>query len=280
LLLRQQDLTVFGFGRYGVQVTQVNQMEPGRRRERALSFGRAAALYDAVRPSYPDEAIRWALAPLGPGRHRVADVGAGTGILTRVIASLGHDPVAVEPDQLMRDRLRTTTSGVGFVDGSAESMPFADGAVDAALAGQAYHWFDREPAHRELARVVRPGGVFAAVWNERDITVPWLAEYSRLIDGDRGLDGSGRDSGRHMSASYGDSFQPTERAEFRHTVTCTPDSLVRLLGSRSYFLTASRARQVELAAAVRRLAAAHPDLAGAPQFPLPYITEVYRAVRR
>jgi hypothetical protein len=114
---------------------------------------------------------------------------------------------------------------------------------------------------------------------QRDITVPWLAEYSRLVDDKRGLDGSGRDFGRHMLASYGELFGPTERAEFRHTVTCTPDSLVSLLQSRSYFLTASRSHQVELEAAVRGLAAEHPDLAGAHEFPLPYITEVYRGVR-
>jgi SAM-dependent methyltransferase len=256
----------------------VNQpMEPTQWRERAQSFGPAAALYDQVRPSYPAEAIRWALSPLGPGRHRVADIGAGTGILTRVLSSLGHEPVAVEPDERMRERLRATTSDVEPVNGSAEAMPLAEGGVDGALAGQAYHWFDRGPAHRELARVIRPGGVFAAVWNERDGSVPWLAEYSRIIDS---VDGSGRDTGRHMAPSFGDSFEPTERAEFRHTVMCTPDSLISLLRSRSYFLTANRARQVELVAAVRRLALEHRDLAGAPEFPLPYVTEVYRGRRR
>ena len=258
-------------------VNHANEMEPELWRERGRSFGPAAAIYDQVRPSYPAEAIRWALEPLGPGRHRVADIGAGTGILTRVIASLGHETVAVEPDLWMRERLRAMTPGVELLGGSAEKMPLTDGGVDGALAGQAYHWFERGPAHRELARVIRPGGVFAAVWNERDITVPWLAEYSRIIDS---VDGSGRDTGRHMDRSYGDSFEPTERAEYRHTATCTPDSLVSLLHSRSYYLTANRARQVELETAVRRLAQEHPDLAGAPEFPLPYITEVYRAVRR
>jgi hypothetical protein len=82
-----------------------------------------------------------------------------------------------------------------------------------------------------------------------------------------------------MWASFGDSFEATDRAEFRHTVTCTPDWLVRLMGSRSYYLTASNAHQAELAAAVRR---SPPRIRISPalEFPLPYITEVYRGVRR
>jgi hypothetical protein len=107
-----------------VNESDVNEMEPVRPRKRARSFGSAAALYDAVRPSYPEDAIRWALAPLGAGRHRVADIGAGSGILTRVIASVGHEPVALEPDALMRDRFIAATPGVEVVDGDRRSRPF------------------------------------------------------------------------------------------------------------------------------------------------------------
>jgi SAM-dependent methyltransferase len=251
--------------------------QPDRRMERARSFGPAAGLYDQVRPSYPVEAIQWALAPLGPGHHRVADVGAGTGILTRVLTSMGHEIVAVEPDPRMREQLSATTPGVEVVDGRAEAIPLPDGLLDAAVAGQAYHWFDGDSAHSELARVIRPGGIFTAVWNERDSTVPWLVEYSRIIDPDRE---PGRSSGRRNVDSFGDGFETVEQADFRHAVACTPELLVGLLKTRSYSLTASRQRQVELDAAVRRLAQEHPDLAGAIEFPLPYVVEVFRARRR
>jgi SAM-dependent methyltransferase len=251
--------------------------QPDHRLERARSFGPAAVLYDQVRPSYPVEAITWALDPLGPGRHRVADVGAGTGILTRVLSSMGHEIVAVEPDPRMREQLSATTPGVEVVDGRAEAIPVPDGLLDAAMAGQAYHWFDGESAHRELARVIRPGGVFTAVWNERDTTVPWLAEYSRIIENRPPGPYSPR---RREVDSYGDGFDKVEETEFRHAVTYTPDRLISLLKTRSYFLTASRQRQVELEAAVRRLVQEHPDLAGAAQFPLPYVVQVFRARRR
>src|SRR5688572_22500545 len=98
-------------------------MEPGRWRERATSFGPAAQVYDQVRPSYPAQAVAWALAPLGAGQHRVVDIGAGTGIMTRVIASLGHEVVAVEPDDGMRTQMAATTPSAVSVAGRAEAMP-------------------------------------------------------------------------------------------------------------------------------------------------------------
>jgi SAM-dependent methyltransferase len=253
-------------------------MHPDRLRERANSFGAAAALYDRVRPSYPAAAVDWALGPLGDGRWQIIDVGAGTGIMTRMLLSLGHDAIAVEPDAQMRERLADTTAARS-VAGSAESLPLPDASVDGAIAAQAYHWFDRDRAHAELARVIRPGGVFAAIWNDRDESVDWVVEYSRIVEGDRGPDGSGADTSRGRIRSYGDQFGPVETAVFRHSVRHTPDSLVNLLKSRSYFLTASPQRQVVLEDEVRALATNHPDLASRSEFELPYVTVAYRAKR-
>lgn len=280
----QRALCRAGFDRttrrtYGFYVGVQDWMDPARWAERAASFGSAAQLYDQVRPPYPHEAVEWALAPLGPGHWRIADIGAGTGIMTRLLAAMGHDVVAVEPDDLMRRRLAETTPDVAAVAGRAESLPVPDGELDAAIAAQAYHWFDRRRAHSELARAIRPGGVFAAIWNDRDESVAWVARYSAIVEGDRGPDGSGADSGRAQSLSFGDGFEPTVKAEFHHSVRHTPETLVTLLKSRSYFLTASPARQAALESQVRDLAGQHADLAGRDSFPLPYVTHVYRAAR-
>ena len=253
-------------------------MDADRRRELASSFGTAAELYDRIRPRYPVEAIQWALAPLGRGVWRVADVGAGTGILTRVLLAFGHEVVAVEPDDQMRRLLESSTAGALALAGRAESLPLPDGSVDAALAGQAYHWFDRREAHAELARVVRPGGVFAAIWNDRDESCPWVREFCRIVEGDLGPDGLGANRSRHPD-SFGPGFGPVEVAEFRHSVWHTADMLVDLTKSRSFFITATPDRQAAFEAEVRALAATHPDLAGRESFPLPYVTRVYRAQR-
>ena len=137
--------------------------------------------------------------------------------MTRLIIGAGHEVVAVEPDPQMRQRLAATTPAANAVEGSAESMPLADGSLDGAVAAQAYHWFDRDRAHAELARVIRPGGVFAAIWNDRDDAQAWVAEYSRIVEGDRGPDGSGADSGRAAVTSYGDAFGAVDRSVFRHS---------------------------------------------------------------
>ena len=124
---------------------------------RARSFGAVADLYDAVRPSYPPEAARWLL---GERPCRVADLGAGTGIFTRVLVGLGHDVVAVEPDDQMRRKLGERAPGIQALAGSAESIPLADASLDGVTAAQAHHWFDEPAAFAEIARVLRPGGVY------------------------------------------------------------------------------------------------------------------------
>jgi SAM-dependent methyltransferase len=232
---------------------------------RRLSFGPVADLYDRVRPRYPVEALRWML---GDHPVKVVDLGAGTGILSRQLAELGHEVIAVEPDAGMRARHGSA------VEGSAEHIPLPDGAVDAVVAGQAYHWFDRDVAHREIARVLRLGGTFAPVWNIRDEGEPWLARLSELMEesGDQSFD-------ERNVTGFGKLFSPLERALFRFTRTCTPDLLVELIQSRSYYQSATPERQAEIERSIRRLAREHPDLADRDEFPLPYTTYAYRASR-
>ena len=96
------------------------------------SFGTVAGDYDRYRPGYPPEAVAWAL---GERPLRVADLGAGTGILSRLLHRLGHEVTAVEPDDRMRARLAEASPGVAAVAGTAEEVPLPDGSVDAVVAG-------------------------------------------------------------------------------------------------------------------------------------------------
>ena len=243
--------------------------------ERALSFGAAAARYDRHRPSYPEAALRWAL---GDRPLRVVDLGAGTGILARVLARLGHEVIPVEPDEAMRAQFVQATPGLAPLAGRAEEIPLPDGYADAVVAGQAYHWFDPEPTHAELARVLRPGGRFAPLWNSRDDTVPWVAALSGIVDD--ALAGRGIRDPEPALDSFGDAFSPPERAAFRHHVRHTPESLLAMVTTRSYYLVSPPRTRAELEQAVRDLCATHPDLAGKDSFDLPYETIVYRATRR
>ncbi|MFR9776637.1 class I SAM-dependent methyltransferase [Micromonospora sp. MS34] len=240
----------------------------------ALSFGAAAAEYDRFRPRYPQEALRWALDGV-PAPARVVDLGAGTGILTRGVLGLGYEVVPVEPDPGMRAQLAVATPGTAALDGSAESVALPDGSADAVLVGQAYHWFDRERAHAEIARVLRPGGTFAPIWNTRDERVAWVAELSRVAHlGDN----AGNVIDRY--ADFGPAFEPVAAGEFRHTTTLTPDEVVGMLHTRSYWLTASPEEQEKIDRELADLFATHPDLAGRGTIEMPYRTVVLRSRRR
>jgi SAM-dependent methyltransferase len=233
----------------------------------ARSFGSVAERYDRYRPGYPESALAWAL---GDRSMRVADVGAGTGILTRLLGRLGHDVVAVEPDDQMRARLAAVSPDIAALAGTAEDLPLPDRSVDAVVAGQAYHWFDPGRAHREVARVLRPGGVFAVLWNDPDPDVPWTVRFAEIIDGP-GSDGE-------SDVDFGPAFGPMARAEFRHEVWLTPDDLVAVASTRSPYLVGPPERRQDLLDAIGRLVAS--DLAGQRRFPMPYLTRVHRAAVR
>jgi SAM-dependent methyltransferase len=147
---------------------------------RELSFDSVADEYEQTRPTYPP-ALLDAL-PLDADAA-VLDLGAGTGKLTRVLAGRYRDVIAVEPLAKMRAMLERVVPGVTALPGSAERIPLDDGSVDGVLAAQAFHWFDQRLALPEIARVLRPGGVFAIVWNQGDddLPDPRPAEFVREV---------------------------------------------------------------------------------------------------
>jgi SAM-dependent methyltransferase len=233
----------------------------------ARSFGTVADRYDRYRPTYAAEAVVWAL---GAAPLRVADLGAGTGILSRLLRTLGHEVIAIEPDDLMRSRLTGVSQGVTALAGTAEEIPLPERSVDAVAAGQAYHWFDAARANREIARVLRPGGVFAALWNDADLSAPWTARFVEIIDGAEAAHGT------RPALDLGEGFGPVAQAEFRQEVWLTPDDLVAMATTRSPYLVATPQGQRELVDAVRRLTA-DPALAGRERFAMPHLTRVQRA---
>jgi ubiquinone/menaquinone biosynthesis C-methylase UbiE len=126
------------------------------------TFGRVAEAYERVRPEYPPAAVDHAVAALGLGSDaRVLDLAAGTGKLTRSLEGRVGHVIAVEPDAAMRAYL-----GGDARPGTAEQIPVADGEVDAVFVGDAFVWFDPEPALAEIVRVLRPAGGLALLWND------------------------------------------------------------------------------------------------------------------
>jgi SAM-dependent methyltransferase len=100
----------------------------------------------------------------------VADIGSGTGILTRQLLDKGYELYAVEPNGPMRSVAERTLSGrprFHSVRGTAETTTLPDGAVDLITCAQAFHWFDRVKSKLEFRRILKGNGRVAIVWNER-----------------------------------------------------------------------------------------------------------------
>jgi SAM-dependent methyltransferase len=230
--------------------------------ERARSFDAVAAEYERHRPEYPPSALTWAAAhlQLGPGK-RVLDVGAGTGKLTRGLLALGVDVVAVEPGPAMLAELRLGLPVVEAHNAAAETIPLPDGSVDAAVAGQAYHWFDPARAVPELHRVVRPGGGVALFWNWWDLRDPLQQRLGELL----GFDRRAR-FGELPGAPY---FAELARVTLESVVETSPAELVGRLATTSALLAAEPARRRALLGDARKLASRRGE-----RFALPQLTFV------
>jgi SAM-dependent methyltransferase len=179
--------------------------------------------------------------------------------------------IAVEPDPLMRARLVSVSPDITTVAGSAEDIPLPDGSVDAVVAAQSYHWFDRQRAHPEVARVLRPGGVFGAIWNIRDESVPWVAAFGRAASLEDGTTGMGFWHGMPDASPW---FEPWERGEFRHALSYSPRQLLDLAHSRSTWLAGDKDTRQRIDDGVSAVIAELPD-----PVEVSYIAVAYRAAR-
>lgn len=163
----------------------------------AAGFADVADVYERGRPEYAPGVLELLAREIGVGRGRIVlDLGAGTGKLTRPLLAAGASVVAVEPQPAMRVRLPAAAT---VLDAAAEALTLGDASVDAAVAGDSWHWFDSERAAAELARVLRPGGGVALLWQRasENSDRPWMAELGALLfelRGDHpGLGGAGRE---------------------------------------------------------------------------------------
>lgn len=142
--------------------------------------------YVKYRPGYPPALLDFLKEELRlRSGHVVVDLGSGTGIFAEFLLASGCEVVGVEPNAEMRGAAERRLAGQArfrSIDGSAEATDLPDRSADFVTAAQAFHWFDRDPARAELARILKPEGWAVLVWNDRRTEATAFAkEYEALI---------------------------------------------------------------------------------------------------
>lgn len=152
----------------------------------AERFSNRVGPYMRGRPEYPQNAIDLLRQRgfMGPGVE-VADIGAGTGILSRQALEEGSTVWAIEPSDAMRSVAEAqlgTREEYHCIAGSAEDTSLPDGSIDAVLCGQSFHWFDLEGTREEFSRILRRPKRVGLLWNMRAQKTPFMTALEKLVE--------------------------------------------------------------------------------------------------
>lgn len=161
-------------------------------------FSSRVADYVRYRPSYPSALIDVLRKDCGLAReHVIADVGSGTGLLSKVFLENGNHVIGVEPNAEMRaagDEFLADYKNFSSVNGSSEATSLESGGVDFITAAQAFHWFEPNATRREFVRILKPAGWVVVMWNDRrisetafgrayeDLLVRYGTDYTKVKD--------------------------------------------------------------------------------------------------
>ena len=240
-----------------------------RRRELARGYLQESDRYERVRPGYPQDSVDW-LIPAGA--LRAADVGAGTGKFTRELIRRCPEVTAVDPSLDMLAVLGQQLPRVARVQGTAEASGLATASADVLTIAQAWHWCDPAAASQEAARVLAPGGRFALVWNQLDVSVAWVHRLSRIMH-----------AGDVFRPSYrpmlGPRFSEPESRVIPWTQVLPFSDIVELARSRTYYQNASAGVRTKVENNLSWYL--HDHLGHQPDavLELPYLTYCWRAGR-
>jgi SAM-dependent methyltransferase len=210
----------------------------------AATFEAVAEEYELGRPTWPAAAVEAAGLPRTAA---VADLGAGTGKLTRVLLGCFEHVIAIEPLAGMR---RLIPAEADVRAGTAEAIPLPDASLDGVFCGESFHWFDWPRALPEIARVLRPGGSLALLWNRgrHGFSKEVAALLPRSSAGER----------RYRAFAWrrafkGAEFEPLRRRTFPNVEEVTREALIARIGSWSNFTTLPPEERAERLEQIGRL---------------------------
>ena len=233
--------------------------------------------YDSVRPAYPDEAVaalidaaRSGRGVDAPGRDdalRAADIGAGTGKMSELLARGGLLVDAVEPSEAMRAQA-SPIEGVTWHDGVAEETGLPNDVYDIVVFAQSWHWMDPERAGLEAARILAPGGVLAIVWNQMAVSIPWVHRLTRIMR-------SGDVHRPDRPPTPGGGFAPMTLTQVAWEDRMTPEEILTLGTTRSSYIRSSEAGRARMQENLRWYLYEHLGYAPGETVTIPYATLVW-----
>ena len=243
-------------------------------------FSNRAQDYASYRPSYPAIAIDTILNGLGdPAQLVIADIGAGTGISSRLMADRGVKVEAIEPNIAMRQSA-TPHPRINFRDNTAEQTGLPDQSVDLVLCCQSFHWFNKPVALAEFHRILKPSGRVALMWNDRNLDDPFTKAYSDLVGqiADRQIfDRNDRKSATDLETSS--HFTHFRTQYFFHTHSLNLAGLTGLILSSSYIPKTGAAHE-QLITQLQTLYHHWVDRSQGDEISLSYRVNLYLADRR
>ena len=235
--------------------------------------------YDSVRPAYPDEAVaalidaarraRGADASGQGGPLRAADIGAGTGKMSELLARGGLLVDAVEPSEAMRAQA-SSIEGVTWHGGVAEDTGLPNDVYDIVVFAQSWHWMDPERAGVEAARILAPGGALAIVWNQMAVSIPWVHRLTRIMR-------SGDVHRPDNPPTPGGGFAPITLTQIAWEDRMTPEQILTLGTTRSSYIRSSEAVRARMQANLRWYLYEHLGYASGETVTIPYTTLVWLA---
>ena len=233
--------------------------------------------YDSVRPAYPDEAVaalidaaRSGRGVDAPGRDdalRAADIGAGTGKMSELLARGGLLVDAVEPSEAMRAQA-SPIEGVTWHDGVAEETGLPNDVYDIVVFAQSWHWMDPERAGLEAARILAPGGALAIVWNQMAVSIPWVHRLTRIMR-------SGDVHRPDRPPTPGGGFAPMTLTQVAWEDRMTPEEILTLGTTRSSYIRSSEAGRARMQENLRWYLYEHLGYAPGELVTIPYVTLVW-----
>jgi len=239
-------------------------------------FAREALRYSRGRPDYPRELLSWLRGQLRLGPDStVVDLGAGTGKFTQLLLQAGAKVTAIEPVDAMRAQLGRNLPGVKALAGTAQAIPLADGAADAVVCAQAFHWFATREALAQIHRALAPGGRLGLIWNVRDESVDWVAAISRIITPYEG-DAPRFHSGAWRQVFDGTLFSAMQETTFAHQhVGGAQKVIIDRCLSISFIAALPAPEKARVADKLKALIVTHPQLKDRPVIAFPYQTRAY-----